>query len=235
MDHAIFPAAVDLALAEHPQWQPDAADRYCGRCGGTLGPFEGKPLGCSQCAKNRLPWGRLVRLGAYQPPLSDWIVSMKFAGTWSWASWMGRRLAEQVRLGETPNRVAICPVPMAWSRRVRRGYNQAALIGEAMAAVCGWPLAPVLRRRRTPPQTTVPRSRRAGNVRRAFAARSVDLTGWTIWLVDDVRTTGATLHACALRLRAAGALRACVAVAAVADCPDYARRYVAAVQAGSGT
>ncbi len=214
----LFASRIEAALAESPGWRADDAAAYCHRCGESLGPHEHRPEGCRRCAGSRLPWDRIVRLGAYQPPLSDWIVAMKFNRAWTWSTWMGEHLAPTVGAVETASRVAVCVVPMAWSRRVGRGYNQAGLMGRALARQCRWPTVPALaRRRRLPPQTTVTRSQRAANASRAFAARRVDLSGWTIWLVDDVKTTGATLRACARRLRAAGADQVRVAVAAVTD------------------
>lgn len=215
---SIFASSIDLALARHVDWQPDPVEGYCPRCGETLGPHEGHAKGCRRCEGQRFPWECVVRLGAYKPPLADWIVAMKFARAWYWGAWMGKQLAASVQARETAEQVAVCPVPLAWSRRLRRGYNQAALVGTALADQCKWPVAPVLRRRRrTPPQTTVSRSQRTANAGLAFAACPVDLAGWTVWLVDDVKTTGATLRACARRLRAAGAQRVCVAVVAVTD------------------
>ena len=67
----------------------------------------------------------------------------------------------------------------------------------AMACVGGMSVAPLLKRiRYTRPQTYLPTNKRHENVRQAFAARRMDLTGWGVWLVDDVKTTGATLTAC---------------------------------------
>jgi len=181
--------------------------------------------GCRRCTTMRLPWEQLIRLGAYEPPLADWIVSMKFAHQWTWAAWLGDRLSGPVRDTGTTGKVAVTAVPMTWARRVSRGYNQAALMGTALAKRCGWPMAPILRRRhRIPPQTTVTRSQRSANAGRAFVSKRVDLSGWTIWLVDDVKTTGATLRACARQLHAAGASRICVAVAAVTDAAPRAGR-----------
>ena len=79
-------------------------------------------------------------------------------------------------------------------------------------------MAPLLRRTRfVRAQTAIAPTRRYVNVRRSFGVRHLDLTGWSVWLVDDVKTTGATLTSCARLLRGAGARKINVAVVAVAD------------------
>ena len=141
---------------------------------------------------------------------------MKFRRQWSWAEWLGDRLAERIDVCD--NATIVCPVPMHWRRRLARGYNQSALIADTIARRKGIQSAALLRRRRfSPPQTRTTATDRRLNARGAFAVGAVDLSGWTVWLVDDVKTTGATLSACCSHLRQAGAGRIHVAVAAVAD------------------
>lgn len=199
-------------------WCADQPSAYCHRCGRTAGPGEVTVEGCSQCVRLRLPWDRVVRLGPYRPPLETWIIEMKFASRWTWAPWLGRLLSQAAQpISQGRENVAVCPVPMHWLRRWRRGYNQSHLIASALADATGWKLAPVLRRRKyTRPQTRLPHSQRIENVRNSFAIGNVDLTGWTVWLVDDVKTTGATARACARLLRDAGANPVHLAVLAVA-------------------
>jgi predicted amidophosphoribosyltransferase len=79
-----------------------------------------------------------------------------------------------------------------------------------MARHLGVPVADALRRTRaTVSQTDLPAEARHDNVRGAFAMRRwmkrVNIEGLRVVLVDDVSTTGATIEACALVLRAAGA------------------------------
>jgi ComF family protein len=164
------------------------------------------------------PWQRVVRLNAYHSPVSDWLKAMKFHGQWRWAAWFGRQLGR--RLGEPfdGQRVAVCPVPMHWMRRLGRGYNQSALIAQAAAEQRGWPMADVLKRvRHTRPQTKVNPARRRRNVQGSFGIAAVDLTGWEIWLIDDIKTSGATAGHCARLLHEAGAAMVNLAVVAVAD------------------
>ncbi len=203
-------------------WQPDDTDAYCFRCGATTPAVGVTSRGCALCLDTPIRWQRMVRLGPYKPPLSEWIIAMKFQQQWSWGTWLGQRLAHALPDITGPMNVAVCPVPMHWTRRWRRGYNQAALIAAAVAHQRHWPLVPLLGRvRHTPPQTRIAPSQRHANVRDSFAIGNHDLAGWTVWLIDDVKTTGATLNACAKLLQARGVQRIFTAVAAVAD-PHHA-------------
>ena len=199
-------------------WRPDPVSAYCGRCGATAGPGAATAEGCPFCRGQRVPWDRVVRLSDYTPPMSQWIKSMKFSYQWSWAPFLGRCLAEALPDTPADQRWVVCPVPMPWPRRWWRGFNQAQLIAQAMADARDLTCAPILRRTRyTTPQTTLTRTQRQANVRGSLALRRVDLHGWRVWLVDDVKTSGATLHACCRLLREAGAEEIGIAVAAVAD------------------
>ncbi len=198
-------------------WRPDEETAYCPRCGATTGFGASLSSGCAFCVGESMSWDRLFRLGAYEGALSRCIVAMKFAGAWRWGQELGEALTGTVRM--TPRaRVVVCPVPMHWLRRARRGYNQSQLMAMRLAQRRRWPCESLLRRvRYTVPQTTLTAAQRATNVARSFALLDVDLTGWDVVLVDDVKTTGATAGACAKLLKSAGANQVTVAVAAVAD------------------
>ena len=103
----------------------------------------------------------------------------------------------------------VVPIPLHWSRRLVRGYNQAESIAKPLARRCGLPLVRALRRRRsTRQQALLDRNERETNLRLAFAVRCSQRTkvaGQQVLLVDDVVTTGATLEAAAGCLREAGA------------------------------
>jgi ComF family protein len=102
---------------------------------------------------------------------------------------------------------AVVPVPLGGMRQRTRGYNQAALLAGAVAKLSGRPLESQAIRRtsNTPPQTQqVDAIARRRNVKEAFGPGKKSLSG-SVLLVDDVTTTGATLHACSRVLIDAGA------------------------------
>ena len=110
--------------------------------------------------------------------------------------------------------VAGAPVPLAGRRLRERGYNQAEVVATAFADFHRLPVAQLLARTRdTPPQSTLDRSARQASVARAFAA-TTDVAGVSVWLVDDVLTTGATANAAKRALLEAGAGAVEVAVLA---------------------
>jgi ComF family protein len=101
----------------------------------------------------------------------------------------------------------VVPVPLAPARLRWRGYNQAALLAEQVAAALGGRLGTdVLERLDRPAQHTLGAAERLDNLRGAIRCRQPGLVrGRRVVLVDDVMTTGATLSSCAEALETAGA------------------------------
>jgi ComF family protein len=102
----------------------------------------------------------------------------------------------------------VVPVPLHPLRLAERGFNQSALVAARVARRLGAPMRALAltRIQDTPRQATLDRERRVANVAGAFVARRPEvLRGRTVLLVDDVRTTGATLDACALAAMKGGA------------------------------
>lgn len=99
---------------------------------------------------------------------------------------------------------AVIPVPLHPKRLRLRGFNQAELLAERLAANLGLQYLPILQRRKnTPRQIELPREERFGNVAGSFSAIPTPSLGERkILLIDDVATTGATLNECAKVLRA---------------------------------
>ena len=91
-------------------------------------------------------------------------------------------------------------------RQRERGFNQAELLAGRVRGACGLPVRRLLRRiRSTAPQAGYDREERIRNLQGAFVATGMGDPGGDYLLVDDVSTTGATLDACAMALRSAGA------------------------------
>jgi ComF family protein len=111
----------------------------------------------------------------------------------------------------------VIPVPMHWTRRVRRGTNGPETVAEYLARKLRVPFTTrlLLRSRRTQRQADLPPGNRFRNVRRAFRLdESYHLEGVCVLLVDDVLTTGATCGEAARVLLEAGAAQVAVAVVA---------------------
>jgi ComF family protein len=143
--------------------------------------------------------------GAYKGALRDIVHALKYDRRRSLARPLGLLLRERAAhlLADAD---VVVPVPLHAWRRLRRGFNQA----DDLARRLGPPVCRALwRTRATPPQTGLGAAERRANVRGAFRVspfvRRGRLRGARIVLVDDVRTTGATLRACARVLKAAGA------------------------------
>ncbi|MFO8037153.1 MAG: phosphoribosyltransferase family protein [Anaerolineales bacterium] len=123
---------------------------------------------------------------------------------------LGERLAKElVKLIESLRWKCdmVIPLPLGSERLKERGYNQAMLLAGPIAWDLHLPLQrqAVKRVKETQSQVGLSRRQRIGNVRQAFDAEPLYVTGKQILLVDDVVTTGATINAYAKALKDAKA------------------------------
>lgn len=120
-----------------------------------------------------------------------------FAAGRLFAAMLGERLSGAPEFSDVD---AVVPVPLHWTRRWLRGYNQAEVIARELSSALGSPLMTrMLRRsRRTLSQARISgSSSKAANVAGAFSVPDwSDASPHHILLVDDVFTTGSTLAEC---------------------------------------
>ncbi len=136
------------------------------------------------------------------------VPQIKFRGHSELASFVGMMLGNiMAKDGITADLVV--PVPLAPSRQKERGFNQADLIAREASRIIDVPYSEdvLVRTRDTLRQTEITGSAQRGlNVHGAFKVSDDFVAdGLTVLVVDDVSTTGNTLHEAAMALYEAGA------------------------------
>jgi ComF family protein len=199
-----MPARVSISSA----WFGVLAPPRCAACDGCL-PV-GESSFCAACLplieriheSQRPP--RSAAAFVYGGPLADAVLRLKYGGRTEFAPALGALLAEAA-LAYAGSIDLVLPLPLHRLRLRQRGFNQSALLARPVARALGVPLdtTSLSRIRPTQEQASLPRVSRAANVRGAFAARP-EVAAQRVLLIDDVRTTGATLAAAADALLAAG-------------------------------
>ena len=151
------------------------------------------------------------------------VLRFKFSRSLACGEVLGRELLAAVLSSEAPLPECIIPVPLHKTRLFLRSFNQADLLAGMVGKQLGIPvIRGVLRRtRNTQAQSGLAAASRKKNIRGAFSCCPLEDLAQAvhIGLVDDVCTTGETLAACTRTLKAAGAERVTVWVAARAPPP----------------
>lgn len=163
---------------------------------------------CGRCLRKAPPFAAAWAPFRYAMPVDLLVQRLKFAADLAAGRVLSGLWADALARRETIRGAILLPVPLARSRLVERGYNQALELARPLAKQFGLRLDPAsLRRvRSTDPQSGLDRRARRRNVNGAFAADPA-LADQHVIVLDDVMTTGATLAACARALRRVGARR----------------------------
>ncbi|MGN6647253.1 MAG: ComF family protein [Cytophaga sp.] len=113
----------------------------------------------------------------------------------------------------------IIPIPLHQSKMRKRGYNQATKIAQGFTTVlesCPVEEQVLYRKRNLFIQAKSTRAKRFQNVKEVYAIKNIDrIQGKHVLLIDDVLTTGATLEACGVLLKKAGAAKVSVGLLAM--------------------
>jgi competence protein ComFC len=193
------------------------AGDYCYRCGQDASRFALIDSACPNCQGTEIHFDGIARGGVYFGALVKMILAFK-----------NGRTELDLTLGFLANSALqgslfyndiefFVPVPLHWTRQLIRGYNQSLVLVRQLKHPKAKINTDLVRIRYTEKQVSVSLSKRAANVAGAFAVRyDHSFTGRQICLVDDIKTTGATLNECAKTLKEAGASKVFALVLAVA-------------------
>jgi competence protein ComFC len=191
---------------------------YCRRCGRDVSPYVACEGVCLDCRGDEIHFDGIARAGRYAESLRKIILAFKNDKTElaSIMVWLADTALQTSTFSQDID--FFVPVPLHWRRRLRRGYNHSYLVARGLKHTTAKVNTDLVRIRHTemqPMMMTV--AARAKNVSGAFAVRyHHSFEGKRVCLVDDIKTTGATLNECAKTLKEAGASKVFALVLSVA-------------------
>lgn len=183
----------------------------CDICGFPFEFDQGPDILCGRCVVKKPAFDRARAAFQYDDVSRSMVLAFKHGGR---TQGLATFAAHMRRAGRRflPEADFLVPVPLHYSRRIKRRYNQSVLLGRALSRISAPEFNPdcLSRRRATPTQGGKTAAGRRRNVQGAFDIREGHedkIAGAHIVLIDDVMTTGATLESCARTLKRAGARR----------------------------
>ena len=182
--------------------------RYCGQ------PFpvtlsSSSTLQCGSCTLKPMGLDGLVSAFLYNEASRPLIINFKHKGQFLPLDFfINCLLRRKAVVSDSVD--YIVPVPLHWTRLLKRGFNQSALLAQNLSRKMHIPYAPTLLKRTvaTPSQGALSMKNRHQNVKKAFVVPEkfkLSIAKKHILIIDDVVTTGATLNECAYALKKGGA------------------------------
>lgn len=198
-----------------------APEPICSECGRKLQYVRepvckkcGKPLSderqerCHDCTRHLRAFAQGKALWIYQGAVKESIYRFKYHGREEYARCYGREMARVY--GDWIGRCgidALVPIPLSKRRLRRRGFNQAELVAREVGRCTGIPVCGRLLRRvrDTRAQKELNEEERKNNLKKAFKTMENKVQLNHILLIDDIYTTGSTMHEAAEELKRGGA------------------------------
>ncbi|MFT5796379.1 MAG: ComF family protein [Candidatus Azotimanducaceae bacterium] len=182
----------------------------CDACGTPLmGADVAGAFHCDDCIKIERPWQRGRSALLYKDNGRRVVLGLKHGDRQDVVGPASKWMAAVARDIISPNMLLI-PIPLHWSRLLKRRYNQAALLAQGVAGQLDLAWCPdgLQRLKRTQSLDGMGRDERFAHLEgviRAHPRRRRRMIGRSVLLVDDVMTSGATLAAATIACLEGGA------------------------------
>lgn len=177
----------------------------CKKCGK---PIENERAEfCYDCRKYPKDFVQGKALWVYKESVKQSMYRFKYQNRQEYARYYGSEIVRVYGDWIRRNKIeAIVPIPLHWTKKRQRGYNQAQLLAAEIGKQTGLPVYPNLlkRTRKTKAQKNLNEIERKNNLKRAFKTQENNVQLSYILLVDDIYTTGSTINEAALELEKAG-------------------------------
>ena len=175
---------------------------YCKVCGL---PLEAE-MSCPKCSLHPLQINGIRSVFRHEKLARDAAHTLKYNNLKSLAKPLAQLMAEYLESNPMPVDVLLA-APMHPKRMRKRGYNQAHLLAKELGKLMQLPVSQGVLTRFTdaPSQVSLGAEDRRKNVAGVFRCPDQAFADKQVLLIDDVCTTGATLNACAITLKEAGA------------------------------
>ena len=163
---------------------------------------------CADCSRHEAAFEQGRSLWIHKEPVSSAIYRLKYKNKRYYgeifAEELVNRFSRQIRIWGIQE---IVPVPLHKKRMKKRGYNQAAVIADVVAGKMNIPVKNDAVRRvvNTKPMKELDDTERIKNLKNAFCIAKGYIPKQRILIIDDIFTTGNTIHRVAETLKNAGA------------------------------
>ena len=191
-------------------------DLTCAVCGGERDMLRGFGV-CRTCEKSLRPFDETVRIApnvdavsafVYEENAAKLVHDLKYGAKGHAAYVLGAFMAKRCEDLRGSDFVVV-PVSMHPRRYLSRGFNQSVYLAREVSQRLGLPVCDALcKTRNTPHQTGLDAEHRNENLVDSWRVKEravKKIKGRPVLLIDDVRTTGATIRACAKALMSGGA------------------------------
>ena len=177
--------------------------KTCKRCGTGV---EGEEDYCGNCAFDKIYFDKGYSAFVYDGTVRTSILRFKFGNCGNFSRIFAKFLAA-VATRQNIEFDLVAFAPMSKNSLRKRGYNQAQLLAQHFCDIldCNEKLCDAIRKsKETKPQESLGKAERKTNLVGAYSCVA-DVKGKRVLIIDDIKTTGATLNECAKVLKRAGA------------------------------
>lgn len=179
--------------------------KTCKRCGVAL---DGEEDYCGNCAFDKIYFDRAYSSFSYEGAVRKAILDMKFNGAGLNSKVLSRYLAYTAKVNDL-HFDFVTYAPMSKKSQKIRHYNQAKLLAKSFCDILDKKdclVEAIVKVKETERQESLGKQERKTNLVGSYKI-NVDVKGKTVLVIDDIKTTGATLNECAKVLKRAGAIR----------------------------